>query len=150
MPIQTEPLDSTIVPAYTFAIPLEATLSLNQLLKLHYRQKTAYRNGMRELLVALLLEEYPALRDQFPSIGKAHLEFIRYAPKALDWDNFLGGMKPVVDCLTAFHKTRNPSGLGLIAADDPDHIPSAPSLFQFKSDANTVRVNIYRYEQVAD
>jgi len=42
-----------------------------------------------------------------------------------DWDNLIGGIKPLIDCLVTPTKA-NPSGIGIIRDDNPDCIPIQP------------------------
>lgn len=64
-------------------------------------------------------------------IDKCALVIERHAVRALDWDNVYGGMKPIFDCLVEKSKS-SPDGLGLVANDDPRHMPFPPIIFQLK------------------
>ncbi len=59
----------------------------------------------------------------------AALKITRYSAGMLDWDNVIGGLKPLIDCLLPASRA-NPDGLGILADDSPDVIPEAPSVTQ--------------------
>ena len=75
------------------------------------------------------------------------IEWTRYANKSLDWDNMLGGLKPVLDVLCAFNASVNPEGLGLLAGDSVKYMPLCPVLRQVaikKVEMPSLRVRIHR------
>ena len=73
-----------------------------------------------------------ALKGRRPKVPlqKAFVRITRTCPgDGLDWDNALGGLKPLFDCLV-MPSRRNPSGLGLIVDDSIAHIPYQPLMRQ--------------------
>jgi len=64
-------------------------------------------------------------------IQRTRLVIIRHSAGYLDWDNALGGLKPLLDCLVIASK-RNPDGLGLIFDDNPNAMPEPPYMRQEK------------------
>jgi hypothetical protein len=56
----------------------------------------------------------------------------RHCAGFLDWDNALGGLKPILDCLVAA-TDRNPDGLGLVRDDNPRSMPYPPFMQQVKA-----------------
>lgn len=53
----------------------------------------------------------------------------RSASRLMDWDNLMGGLKPIFDCMTMESKN-NPDGMGWIKDDSPNTIIQCPYLTQ--------------------
>ncbi len=62
-------------------------------------------------------------------LGMARVVVNRHSSGMLDWDNALGGLKVLFDCLVVPTK-RNPDGLGLILDDNPSVMPEPPYMRQ--------------------
>ena len=78
-------------------------------------------------------------------IQRARLVIIRHSAGFLDWDNALGGLKPLLDCLVSASK-RNPDGLGLIADDNPIAMPEPPYMRQQTCRRGQGHTECYIYE----
>ncbi|WP_018234283.1 hypothetical protein [Thioalkalivibrio thiocyanodenitrificans] len=116
------------------------TPSNNTLRGMHYM---AYRKLRRAWASEILV----ALNMRLPSrpIAQALLEVHRYSSGELDWDNALGGLKVVQDCLVR-QTSRNPDGLGLIVDDCPKYMPEPPYMRQLEARRNQGRSHIFIYE----
>jgi hypothetical protein len=79
----------------TVSLPT-TTLSLNKLLRIHYRERKRIKKGFEwELLVA------GACESQYKINGakKRRVEIKAFRARLLDQDNFYGGLKPLLDGL---------------------------------------------------
>lgn len=110
---------------YTLLLPA-ATPSNNIIKGMHFRAYQKTRQGWRLMVLSALKGVRPAA-----PIQRARLVIIRHSAGFLDWDNALGGLKPLLDCLVSASK-RNPDGLGLIADDNPTAMPEPPYMRQKK------------------
>lgn len=122
----------------------EATPSLNQLRKLNPRQYQAYRKAMA-------LKIWAACGGRLPvhPLPRAFLQVTRAcAGHGLDWDNAMGGLKPLIDCLVAA-SARNPDGLGFIRDDNRACLPRQPELIQQEAPrgAGRTTVQIFSFEE---
>jgi hypothetical protein len=95
-----------------FTIPY-ASPSLNATLRMHWSEKARTRK-------ALALEIWAQVREM-PTYPRAHVTITRYGSRELDRDNFVGGCKSLIDVLKPAARS-NPSGLGIIAGDDPGRL----------------------------
>jgi hypothetical protein len=95
-----------------FTIPY-ATPSLNATLRMHWSEKARTRK-------ALAREIWAQVREM-PAYPRAHVTITRYGSRELDRDNFVGGCKALIDVLKPAARA-NPSGLGIIAGDDPSRL----------------------------
>lgn len=88
----------------------ESTPSLNPVLGAHWSKRYAQKEKWAWLIRAARLEA-----RLFPSqpLQKARLTIERWGPRRIDYDNFVGGAKGIVDLLV--HE-------GFIVDDSPDHI----------------------------
>jgi hypothetical protein len=77
-------------------------------------------------------------------IDRSALVIVRFSAGALDWDNALGGLKPLFDCLVA-PSDRNPSGLGLIRDDNPRNMPFPPFMQQLSAKRGAGSTSLYIY-----
>lgn len=113
--------------AYAFELP-QATPSLNEIRHMHWGAYASLRQDFHVLVrQALAAQKRWKLA---PPLSRAGIAVLRgSAGQGLDWDNALGGLKPLMDVLVA-PSTRNPSGLGLIEDDAPRVIPVAPLMRQ--------------------
>ena len=79
----------------------------------------------------------------FP-VERSALIIVRHSAGVLDWDNALGGLKPLLDCLVA-PSNRNPSGLGLIRDDNPCNMPFPPFMQQLSAKRRAGSTALYIY-----
>jgi hypothetical protein len=131
-------------PVYRLEIPRE-TPSNNVIKGMHFKDYKALRKRWQyEVLITLGLR-----RPKVP-VKIAGIVVNRYSAGQLDWDNAYGGLKPLLDCLV-MPSQRNPSGLGLIVDDNPEHMPVPPYLQQFPSqaEAGKTEILIYQLEEAA-
>ncbi|KWU23351.1 hypothetical protein [Burkholderia cenocepacia] len=89
----------------------------------------AYK-GLRQLWCNKILSK--GLHGQTPDapLERAALVLVRRCSGSLDWDNALGGLKPIVDCLVVRSLRRSPNGLGLVRDDSPKYMPYPPFMLQ--------------------
>jgi hypothetical protein len=95
-----------------FTIPY-ATPSLNATLRMHWSEKARIRK-------ALAREIWAQVRE-IPAYPRAVITITRHGARTLDNDNFYGGCKALLDVLKPCARA-NPSGLGIIAGDDPERL----------------------------
>jgi hypothetical protein len=86
----------------------------------------AYRGLRQSLAQELAVSGGPRPREP---LSRAGLVIWRYSSGVLDWDNLLGGLKPLIDGLLPPSK-QHPQGLGYMADDDLKVLPDAPRVFQ--------------------
>jgi hypothetical protein len=114
------------------------TPTLNEIREMHFH---AYKKLRREWR-ALVLD---AIKDQrVPALTRCGLVLTRRTSSTADWDGFLGGAKPMLDCLV-LATDKNPDGLGLIVDDSPRFLIHAPHLVQQKAKpkAGSITVEIF-------
>jgi len=92
----------------------------------------------------MVLSALKGVRPAAP-IRRARLVIIRHSAGFLDWDNALGGLKPLLDCLVSASK-RNPDGLGLVENDDPVAMPYPPFMRQEKCRRGHGHTECFIYE----
>ena len=124
---------------YTLLLPA-ATSSNNTIKGMHYRAYQKTRQGWRLMVLAALKGVRPAA-----PIQRSRLVIVRHSAGFLDWDNALGGLKPLLDCLVSA-STRNPDGLGLVTNDDPSAMPFAPLMRQEKCKRGQGHTECFIYE----
>lgn len=122
----------------------EASPSNNTIKGMHFH---VYKKTREEWMRRVQQEVARQEKLPFP-IEKAFLVVTRECcGGGLDWDNIYGGMKPLLDCLVA-PSARNPSGLGLIADDNPRNMPYPPFIRQLPAKKNAGRTTLEIYELV--
>lgn len=141
---------------YTLEMP-EATPSNNSLRGAHFHAYKSLRRRWRGMVCAAATAAVaqPARMKATGStvagsaserepLSLAHIEVERHCAGALDWDNALGGLKPLLDCLVS-PSARNPDGQGFILDDSPRCLPRAPAMTQHtaKRGASRTVVRIY-------
>lgn len=141
---------------YTLEMP-EATPSNNALRGAHFHAYKSLRRRWRGMVCAAARASgtLPATEwaeasslagsaSEREPLSLAHIEVERHCAGSLDWDNALGGLKPLLDCLVA-PSARNPDGQGLILDDSPRCLPRAPAMTQHlaKRGASRTVVRIY-------
>lgn len=86
------------------------------------------------------------LNNHLPAkpLEKSALIVVRHSSGGLDWDNAVGGLKPLIDCLVK-RSARNPDGLGLVRDDNPDNMPIAPFVHQVKAKRGKDRTEVLLY-----
>jgi hypothetical protein len=108
-----------------YSLRLDAETPSNNTIKgMHFHAYKKLREGYAKEVLALVGGKRPG-----QPIEKAGLVVVRHCAGELDWDNALGGLKPVLDCLVC-PSDRNPSGVGLIHDDKPRFMPCAPAMYQ--------------------
>lgn len=127
--------------AYSFMLPLP-TPSNNVIKGMHWM---AYRNLRRTWRLKVLARALAGKKPAQP-IERAALLILRHCSGQLDWDNALGGLKPLLDCLVTCKAKVNPDGLGFIVDDNPDNMPYPPFMQQLPAprDQGFTEVFIYR------
>lgn len=128
---------------YYFELPAAAP-SVNTLRKLHFHAYRWLRKVWRAKVLAALLEGGFRPSKQ-PALRRAALVVVRHSAGHLDWDNALGGLKPLQDCLVQASK-RNPDGLGLVCDDNPVHMPYPPFMRQLKTGRGKGRTEVWIFE----
>lgn len=90
-----------------------ATMLLNGILRMHWRERTRYQ---RKLAWDLRI----ALHRQIPPtpLVRVRLRIERRSTGMPDFDGMVGGYKHLIDCLLPM-SPRHPVGLGVIADDNP-------------------------------
>lgn len=131
--------------AYSFSLPL-ATPSNNVIKGMHWM---TYRNLRRMWRLKVLARGLAGKKPAKP-IDCAAILVLRYSSGKLDWDNALGGLKPLLDCLVVRKAKVNPDGLGLIVDDNPDNMPFPPYMQQLPAapDKGFTEVFIYRLPEI--
>ena len=99
-----------------------------------------YQKMRRELCQEIWLALIQTGHAKAPPISKARVHIIRRSPKKLDHDNFVGGCKPLLDCLRKVSRS-NPSGLGLIDDDNPDALTVT-----YQQEPSTIRETVLMIE----
>jgi hypothetical protein len=118
----------------------EETPSNNVIKEMHFQE---YRR-LRQRFRYLVLEALQGKRPEAP-IEQSFLVVRRHCAGLLDWDNALGGLKPLLDCLVIATK-RNPSGLGLVVDDSPRSMPYPPFMEQIKAKPGKGHTEILVFE----
>lgn len=135
--------ESRLELRYRLVIP-KASPSNNVIRGLHFQK-------YRQLRKAWQMELYVALKGRTPKEPLSHsfLSFERAVPgSGLDWDNVVGGLKPIIDCLVT-PSSKNPDGLGLIVNDDLEHMPYQPRVTQVVSKGTLPQTTIEVFEVIS-
>lgn len=94
----------------TITLPF-ASKSLNAFNKLHWSERNKERERYQTLIWALLRQQSGNIPKH---TGHVSIAIVRHAPRTLDYDNLVGGLKPVIDAIKQ---------LGIIADDTPAVVP---------------------------
>jgi hypothetical protein len=124
---------------YSLELP-EETPSNNIIKGMHFKDYMHMRRRFRLFVLKSLKSKRPAL-----PIEQSFIVVRRYSAGQLDWDNALGGLKPVFDCLVV-RTEKNPDGLGLIRDDSPRSMPYPPFMEQLKAKPKDGHTNILIFE----
>jgi hypothetical protein len=89
---------------------------LNELLRMHWSDRTRYAAGL-SAHIALLTRHIPPGTPML----RARLTVTRYGMRLPDKDGLYGGAKPLIDALLVISE-RHPHGLGFIADDGPEFL----------------------------
>lgn len=92
--------------ARLLTLSVQVTPSLNQLTRMHWHRRVR----MQAQMVCEIQGELGALSVERRQ-GKVNATITRYSPGELDYDNLVGGCKPLVDTLVA---------VGLVWDDSPE------------------------------
>ena len=103
----------------------------------------AYK-GLRRQWKCRVLAAIGGVRPTLP-VERSAIVVVRHCAGYLDWDNALGGLKPLLDCLV-MPSVRNPDGLGLIRDDNPVSMPVPPYMQQVKAKRGEGHTQILIYE----
>jgi hypothetical protein len=83
-----------------------------------------------------------------PGLQLSALFIVRRCAGSLDWDNAIGGLKPILDCLVT-RSARNPSGLGIVVDDKPANMPYPPFMRQLPAKRGAGSTEIYVFSVAA-
>lgn len=114
----------------------EASPSNNTLKGLHFHAYRKYRVGIAAKVQAALGDNKPE------ALPLSALFVVRRSAGSLDWDNAIGGLKPILDCLVQ-PSDRNPNGLGVILDDKPKCMPYPPMMRQLPAKKGQGSTDIY-------
>lgn len=128
---------------YYFELP-EATPSVNVLRDMHFHTYRRARTVWSQRVAGALKRRGFALH-RHPPLQQAALIVARHSAGQLDWDNALGGLKLLQDCLVQA-SARNPDGLGLVQDDSPRHMPYPPFMRQLKAARGQGRTEVWIFE----
>lgn len=103
----------------------DKTPSNNEIKNMHFMAYRKLRSSWKQRIWA------EGLKGKIPTapIQQSAIIVERSCVGVLDWDNALGGLKPLLDCLVT-PKKANPDGLGVIVDDNPRNMPFPPLMFQ--------------------
>lgn len=120
----------------------EASPSNNTIKSMHYRVYKKVREQFAGT-VRSALGDRPA-----PQLQTSALFIVRRSAGTLDWDNALGGLKPILDCLVR-PSDRNPSGLHIVEDDNPANMPYPPFMRQLpaKRGAGSTEIYVFSVDQ---
>jgi hypothetical protein len=125
---------------YSFTLPM-STPSNNVIKGMHWM---TYRNLRRTWRLKVLTRGLGGKKPAEP-IERAALLVLRHSSGKLDWDNALGGLKPLLDCLVVRKAKVNPDGLGLIVDDNPDNMPFPPYMQQLPAPPENGLTEVFIY-----
>ena len=114
----------------------EASPSNNTLKGMHRFEYKKLREGFAVKVRGALAGRQPL------QLAWSALYVVRRSAGHLDWDNALGGLKPILDCLVA-PSARNPSGLHIIQDDNPDAMPHPPYMRQLPAKRGQGSTQVY-------
>lgn len=130
-------------PVFELTLPLQ-TPSNNDIKNMHFRDYKRVREMWCEMVRKALAGRLPDA-----PLERVRIEIDRYCSGTTDWDNALGGIKPLMDCLTLPSKS-SPSGLGLIRDDNPSVVLEAPRMRQLKASPGKGRTVVRIYDASND
>jgi hypothetical protein len=105
--------------------------------------KSMHFHTYKKVRTAFAAEVKAALGDMVaPGLPLSALFIVRRSAGTLDWDNAIGGLKPILDCLVQT-SARNPSGLGIIVDDKPANMPYPPFMRQLPAKRGAGSTEIY-------
>jgi len=114
----------------------EASPSNNVIKGMHFHSYKKLRTEFADKVRA-------ALGDlSAPKLPLSALFIVRRSSGSLDWDNAIGGLKPILDCLVA-PSARNPSGLHIVEDDSPTYMPYVPFMRQLPAKRKAGSTEIY-------
>ncbi len=119
----------------------EQTPSNNSLREMHFH---AYRK-LRHRWLAMTLAALRGKERPTEPLQHAFVAVQRHCAGQLDWDNAVGGLKPLLDCLV-LRSRRNPDGLGFIVDDSPRCMPYPPFMEQVRAPAGKGKTLVLIYE----
>jgi hypothetical protein len=114
----------------------EASPSNNTIKAMHFRAYKKLREDFSAKVKAALDDA------EAPHLEHSALFIVRRSAGTLDWDNALGGMKPILDCLVQ-PSARNPSGLHIVQDDNPKNMPYPPFMRQLPAKRGEGSTEIY-------
>jgi len=91
------------------------TPSLNKLIRMHWRERQKLQQVWDWEVKAAMRETYQEITFEYP---KRNVRIISYRKKISDPDNFIGGLKPLIDSLVSNHLLVDDSNKFLIL-DEP-------------------------------
>jgi hypothetical protein len=111
----------TLRPAKIYPAGIIFTLSRpTRLLNVSIRQHWTARKKYQAALSAEIASLVPDVTEPYP-FERAVVTVTRHSIGTPDRDGFIGGLKPLIDCLLV-RSARHPHGLGFIVDDDPEHL----------------------------
>lgn len=114
----------------------EASPSNNTIKGLHF-------HAYKKLRVSMAAKVKQALGStEAPQLPQSALYIVRRSAGSLDWDNAIGGLKPILDCLVR-PSDRNPNGLHIIEDDKPRNMPFPPMMKQLPAKKGQGSTEIY-------
>lgn len=131
------------LPVFELEMP-QQTPSNNELKGMHWARYKKLREQWRAMVLDALGGKLPAA-----PLEKVYVEVDRYCSGTTDWDNAVGGLKPLLDCLVMQRKS-NPDGLGLIRDDKPVVLLAAPRMRQMKASPGKGRTVVRIYDASND
>ena len=117
--------------------------SNNVIRAMHFHAYRKFRNDTAASVVAALGSHEPR------AIPLSALFIVRRSAGSLDWDNAIGGLKPLLDCLVQA-SDRNPDGLGIIEDDRPRCMPFPPMMQQLPAKRGQGSTQIFVFEVDAE
>jgi len=114
----------------------EASPSNNVIKGQHFHEYRKTRKGFAAKLAAALGHRQP------PKLQQSALFVVRRSAGQLDWDNAIGGLKPILDSMVA-PKSANPDGLHIVEDDKPSHMPFPPMMVQLPAKRSKGTTDIY-------
>lgn len=117
----------------SFILP-KPTLLLNQMLRMHWKERRKHQQALAWEIKLLTAGKRPAA-----PFARAKVRIERHSVRAPDFDGMVGGFKHLLDCLLP-DSERHPNGLGIIADDNPAVLQLEPVSVQVKrlADQKTV------------
>lgn len=117
--------------------------SNNVIKAMHFHEYKKLRSNIASGVAAALGAHKPR------ALPLSALFIVRRSAGSLDWDNAIGGLKPLLDCLVQA-SVRNPSGLGIIEDDRPRCMPYPPMMKQLPAKKGEGSTQIFVFEVDAE